>query len=82
MDLRQAPALTLLIWYLLLPALAQRAGTTESEPMTVVLGSYKTRAECERERQSLLKSPTVAAKAKATKCLPSTKVDSPLEQAH
>ena len=78
----QAGILCLMVWYLILPATAENSGARYTEPMNVLLGSYNSRAECERELQSLRKDPAVASKVKAAKCLPSTKTDAPAEPGH
>jgi len=82
MRIYQAGMLGLIVWYLILPAMAEDSGTRRTEPMNVLLGSYNSRAECEQELRGLLKDPTIASKVKSAKCMPSTKMDSPSERGH
>ncbi len=72
----------LMVWYLILPAIAQNSDTKHSEPTNVLLGSYNSRAECEQELRSLRSDPVLAAKVKSAKCLHADKVEAPAQGSH
>lgn len=69
----------LMVWYLILPAIAENSNTKNSEPTNVLLGSYNSRAQCEQELRSLRSDPALAAKVKSAKCLPAGEVDAPAQ---
>ena len=73
MKLRNAAVLAIAGWYLMLPATAPQSGSANADPYPIasIWGSYKTREQCELERQNLITDPVVGARMEAAKCLPS-----------
>jgi hypothetical protein len=80
MKFRNAAALALIGWYLLLPASAPESGTANAGPLPTasVWGLYKTSDACEQERRSLFDDPVVGPRMKAAKCVRAS--DDPLLQ--
>jgi hypothetical protein len=71
-NVRHTAALALVGWYLMVPAAASKYGDANASPTPSIWDSYKTRDDCQKERESLLNDPVIGPRMKDAHCLPGT----------
>jgi hypothetical protein len=77
--LKDAAALILAGWALMLPAAVPQPGDAEAapSPSVSVWNSYPSRSACEQDRQTLLDDPVIGSRMKLATCVPEGNNDTP-----